>query len=214
MRSLLTALARSCPLGVALCLIAVSAHAQEPQPAAIDSLRSDSWNYGFQLYGGKAAMATPRTPHVQSSYPGSLGAEFHIGHVLFGEHGEGWRRGTFEWDFSIIPVSLFFANGHTYYMGGGAAASPRWNFTRMSRRVVPFFGFECGLLFGPDKFPPGDTARTNFTAAMELGGHWLNHRRRSFDSTVRLYHLSNAGIGHYNPGVPLSIQLMFGYTWY
>ena len=99
-------------------------------------------------------------------------------------------------------------------MGGGEALAPRWNFTRMSKRMVPFLGFEGGMLFGPRKFPPGDTSRANFTAALDLGTHLFTHRRQSFDTTVRLHHLSNGGIGHYNPGAPLSIQLMVGYTWY
>jgi len=182
--------------------------------SALDSLRDPSWNYGLQIYGGTATMSTPPIPHALSRYPSSFGAEFHAGRVLTNEHGEGWRRGTFEWDVSFLPVTLFFANGRSYYMGGLEAVSPRWNFTRASPRAVPFFGFACGMLFGPDKFPPGDTSRFNFTVAMEGGAHIFTRRKQSFDTTLRLYHLSNAESGHYNPGVPLSIQLMLGYTWY
>ena len=199
---------------VCFCALAMPACAQESPPAAIDLLRDPSWNYGFQVYGGTATMATPRIPHVQPRYPSSFGAELHIGRVLTGEHGEGWLRGSLEWDFNILPVTLYFVNGRTYYMGGVEAIAPRWNFTRASKRMVPFFGFDGGMLFGPNKFPPGDTAQVNFTAALDLGAHIFTRKRQSFDATVRLHHLSNAESGHYNPGVPLSIQLMLGYTWF
>ena len=44
--------------------------------------------------------------------------------VLTDEHGEGWRRGTFEWDFTLIPVVEYYVNGRHYYMGG-LKPSPR-----------------------------------------------------------------------------------------
>ncbi len=188
--------------------------AQEAPPTALDTLRDPSWNYGFQAYGGTATMATPPIPGEPGRYPSSWGAEFHLGRVLTGEHAEGWRRGTFEWDFAVIPVVQYFVNGRSYYMGGLEAVSPRWNFTRVSRHLVPFLGFDGGMLFGPDKFPPGNTAQANFTAALALGTHLFTRRRQSFDTTIRLFHFSNAETGQYNPGVPLSIQLMLGYTWF
>ena len=197
-----------------LSLLPLALSAQDEQRTALDFLRDPSWSYGFQVYGGTATMATPRIPHAPGRYPSSFGAQLHFGRVLTGEHGEGWRRGTLEWDFNVVPVTLFFVNGRQYYMGGLEAVSPRWNFTRVSKRMVPFLGFDGGMLFGPDKFPAGDTSRTNFTAALDGGAHIFTKRRQSFDTTIRLYHLSNADTGHYNPGVPLSIQLMLGYTWF
>lgn len=188
--------------------------AQNAPPTAMDFLRDPSWNYGLQVYGGTATMSTPPIPQAPSRYPSSFGAEFHVGRVLTDEHLESWRRGTLEWDFSAIPVTLYFVNGRSYYMGGIEAFSPRWNFTRMSKRMVPFLGMAGGVLFGPDKFPPGDTSRFNFTVGLEAGTHIFTRRRQSFDTTLRLSHFSNASSGHYNPGVPLSIQVMLGYTWY
>jgi hypothetical protein len=70
------------------------------------------------------------------------------------------------------------------------------------------------MLVGPNKFPPGNTAQANFTVALALGTHFFTRRKQSFDTTIRLFHLSNADTGQYNPGVPLSIQLMLGYTWF
>lgn len=192
----------------------IAGYAQETPPTALDTLRNPSWNYGVQVYGGTTTKSTPPIPDGPGVYPSSWGAEFHLGRVLTGEHGEGWRRGTLEWDFSVLPVVQYFVDGRSYYMGGVEALSPRWNFTRVSKRAVPFFGFDGGMLFGPDKFPPGNTAQANFTLALALGTHFFTRRRQSFDTTIRLYHFSNAETGQYNPGVPLSIQLMLGYTWF
>lgn len=199
---------------VILAAFTAAAQAQEKPHTALDKLRYPSWNYGFQVYGGTATKSTPQIPGAPGRYPSSWGSEFHLGRVLTGEHGEGWRRGTLEWDFSIIPVAEYYTAGRHYYMGGLEAVSPRWNFTRLSKRTVPFFGFDGGMLLGPDKFPPGNTSQFNFTAALDLGTHWFTRRRQSFDTTIRLHHLSNADTGQYNPGVPLSIQFMLGYTWY
>jgi hypothetical protein len=193
---------------------AVAGCAQETPRTALDTLRDPSWNYGFQAYGGTTTKSTPPIPDGPGVYPSSWGAEFHLGRVLTGEHGEGWRRGTLEWDFTIIPVVQYFVDGRSYYMGGLEAVSPHWNFTRINRRFVPFLGFDGGMLFGPNKFPPGNTAQANFTVALALGTHLFTGRRQSFDTTIRLFHFSNAETGQYNPGVPLSIQLMLGYTWY
>jgi hypothetical protein len=198
-------------LGTAL---PISALAQDTARTALDMLRDPSWNYGFQAFGGTTTKSTPPIPDGTGRYPSSWGAEFHLGRVLTGEHGEGWRRGTLEWDFSVIPIVQYYVNGRSYYMGGLEAVSPRWNFTRIDRRFVPFFGFDGGMLFGPNKFPPGDTAQANFTVALALGAHFFTRSRQSFDTTIRLYHFSNADTGQYNPGVPLSIQLMLGYTWF
>ena len=206
--------ARRLLLSLVCLTCAIAACAQEAPRTALDLLRDPSWNYGFQAYGGTATKSTPPIPDGPGRYPSSWGAEFHLGRVLTGEHGEGWRRGTLEWDFTVIPVVEYYVNGHHYYMGGLEAVSPRWNFTRMDKRVVPFIGFDGGTLFGPNKFPPGNTAQANFTAALEAGTHFFTKGRQSFDTSIRLHHFSNAETGQYNPGIPLSIQLMVGYTWF
>src|SRR5215471_13431044 len=81
-----------------LSAIATAASAQNTQGTALNALRDPSWNFGFQAYGGTATMATPPIPGAPGRYPSSWGAEFRAGRVLTGEHGEGWRRGTLEWD--------------------------------------------------------------------------------------------------------------------
>ncbi len=93
-------------------------------------------------------MATPPIPGAPGRYPSSWGAEFRLGRVLTGEHAEGWRRGTLEWDFTIIPVVQYFVNGRSYYMGGIEAVAPRWNFTRVSSALF-LLGSMAACSLGP-----------------------------------------------------------------
>jgi hypothetical protein len=205
---------RSFPL--LFCLIAVTAlaGAQEPPLIASDALRHPGWNYGIQFFGGTATMSIPPIPHEPSRYASSAGAAFHLARVLTQERGESWRRGTLECDFNVIPVDFYLINGRHYYAGGLEAIAPRWNFTARRDRFVPFVGAAGGILFTPQKFPPGNTSQVNLTVALDLGAHVFTRGKRSLDVTTRLHHLSNAGWGKYNPGVPLSLQVLVGFTWY
>jgi hypothetical protein len=188
--------------------------AQTPVEVPADNLRHPGWNYGVQLSGG--------TTLVQVSSPSFLtanrnitnfAASFHLGRVLSHEHGRGWLRGTFEWDFNVIPVEIFWVLGY-HYAGGFEALGPRWNFTHNRCRVVPFAGLAGGLLFSPENFPPGPTYQTNFTIGVDAGVHLFVRRKRSIDVFGRVYHLSNAFEGRTNPGVPVGLQLTIGYLWY
>lgn len=197
-----------------LCGLAVCARAQERSPIASDVLRHPGWSYGIQVFGGRSTTGIPPIPGYPSRHAGNYGAEFHAARVLTRERGEGWMRGTLECDFNLIPVDMYVVRGREYYLGGFEAIAPRWNFTQHRGRMVPFAGVAGGLLFSPQKFPPGNTANANFTVGVDLGAHVFTRRKQSFDMTLRTHHLSNAGMGKYNPGVPLALELMLGYTWY
>jgi hypothetical protein len=188
--------------------------AQDVDDASSDLLRHPGWNYGGQLFGGttvEEARATrfPTAHHAINN----VALAFHAGRVLTDEHGSGWLRGTFEWDFSVIPVEYFWVLG-THYAGGFEAVGPRWNFTNAGRKTVPFVGMGGGMLFSPRDFPPGNTAQSNFSVAIDAGIHLVLRRRQSFDIGMRVQHISNAYRGRLNPGVPLSLQVMLGYSWY
>lgn len=188
--------------------------AQNPDDAPSDVLRHPGWNYGGQLSGGTTVVQTSTPKFVTANRSiSNVGVALHAGRVLTGEHGPGWIRGTFEWDFSVIPVEYFWVLG-SHYAGGFEAFGPRWNFTKSRGRVVPFAGISGGMIFSPSNFPPGDTARFNFTAAVDAGTHLFLRRRQSFDLGMRVQHVSNAYQGRLNPGVPLSLQLALGYSWY
>ena len=202
---------------VAFCLLtvfALCATAQTKDKSFVDPLCHPGWNYGATVSGGFTA--------VQVSSPNFLTANrnisnfalsFRASRVLTHEHGPGWIRGTFEWDFSVIPVEVFWVLG-SHYAGGFEALGPRWNFTGNHHRVVPFVGLSGGMLFSPSNFPPGDTYQTNFTIALDAGSHLFVRRKRSLDFSGRVYHLSNAFLGRLNPGIPVGVQLTLGYVWY
>jgi hypothetical protein len=197
-----------------ICGLTVWLSAQEKAPIASDALRQPGWSYGLEVFGGRSTTGIPPIPGFPSRHAGDYGAEFHLARVLTHELGEGWTRGTLECDFNIIPVDMYVVQGRQYYLGGFEAIAPRWNFTQHRGKLVPFAGLAGGMLFSPQSFPPGDTSNANFTVAVDLGAHVFTRRRHSFDVTTRLHHLSNAGFGRYNPGVPLALQVMLGYTWY
>lgn len=188
--------------------------AQNLDDAPSDVLRHPGWNYGGQLSGGTTVVQTSAPKFVTANRSiSNVAVALHAGRVLTGEHGPGWIRGTLEWDFSVIPVEYFWVLG-SHYAGGFEAFGPRWNFTNSRGRVVPFVGISGGMIFSPSNFPPGDTARFNFTAAVDAGTHLFLRRRQSLDLGMRVQHVSNAYLGRLNPGVPLSLQLVLGYSWY
>jgi hypothetical protein len=188
--------------------------AQTPDNAPADVLRHPGWNYGGQIAGG-FTLVQISSPHFLTANRNisNFALSFHLCRVLSHEHGSGWTRGTFEWDFGVIPVELFWVLG-THYAGGFEAFGPRWNFTQGRHRVVPFAGVAGGMLFSPQNFPPGDTYQANFTIGVAAGAHLFVRRKQSLDLSGRAYHLSNAYLGRLNPGLPVGLQFNLGYTWY
>jgi Lipid A 3-O-deacylase (PagL) len=179
-----------------------------------DLLRHPGWNCGVQVSGGTTLVQVSSPSFITANRNiSSFAASFHVGRVLTHEHGRGWIRGTFEWDFNVIPVEIFWVLGY-HYAGGFEAFGPRWNFTHNRHRVVPFAGLTGGMLFSSHNFPPGPTYQTNFTIGVDAGAHLFVRRRRSIDVIGRLYHLSNAFLGPSNPGIPVGLQLTLGYVWY
>jgi len=195
-------------------LLTAQLAAQTPDSATVDALRHPGWNYGGQISGGFTAVQVS-SPNFLTANRNitNLALAFRLSRVLTHEHGSGWTRGTFEWDFNVIPVEIFWVLG-SHYAGGFEAFGPRWNFTGNRRRVVPFAGLSGGMLFSPQNFPPGDTYQANFTIAIDAGAHVFVRPRRSVDVSGRVYHLSNAFLGASNPGIPVGVQFTLGYTWY
>lgn len=203
--------------GVLFCLViglTSRMPAQAVDDAASAPLRHPAWNYGGQVSGGFTVVQVSSPNFLTANRNiGNLAFSFHAGRVLTHEHGNGWIRGTFEWDFAVIPVEIFWVLGH-HYAGGFEAFGPRWNFTHDHHRVVPFAGLTGGMIFSPRNFPPGDTYQANFTAGVDVGAHFFVRRKQSLDVTGRVYHLSNAFLGRLNPGIPVGLQLLLGYVWY
>jgi Lipid A 3-O-deacylase (PagL) len=203
--------------GVLFCLLAALPTlmpAQTVDDGSCESLRHPGWSYGVQISGGSTVVQVSSPSFVTANRNiSNLALSFHLGRVLTHEHGRGWSRGTFEWDFNVVPIETFWVLGY-HYAGGFEAFGPRWNFTHNRRRLAPFAGLAGGMLFSPQNFPPGPTYQTNFTVAFDAGAHLFLHRKRSLDVVGRVYHLSNAFLGHSNPGIPIGLQLTIGYLWY
>ena len=203
--------------GAVYFLVAVMATpvlAQTDDTALSDPLRHPGWNYGGQLWGGFTVVQVSSPAFITANRNiTNLALALRIGRVLTREHGSGWVRGTFEWDFNVVPVEIFWVLG-SHYAGGFEAFGPRWNLTGNRRRIVPFAGIAGGMLFSPQNFPPGETYQANFTIAVDAGVHMFARRHRSVDVAGRLYHLSNAYLGRQNPGIPVGMQFTLGYSWY
>lgn len=190
--------------------------AQTGDDVSSEPLRHPGWNYGGQISGGftLVQVSSPNSNSLTANRNiSNVAVSFHVGRVLTHEHGSGWARGTFEWDFKVTPVALFWVLG-THYAGGFDAFGPRWNFTNCQHRVVPFAGLTGGMLFSPRNFPPGDTYQANFTVGIDAGAHLFVRCKQSLVLSGRVYHLSNAYLGRLNPGVPVGLQLTIGYVWY
>ena len=204
-------------IAVMACLMTVLptlASAQSGGDIPADALRHPGWNYGGEISAGFTVVQVSSPNFLTANRNiSNLAVAFHLGRVLTHEHGGGVVRGTFEWDFNIIPVEVFWVLG-SHYAGGFEALGPRWNFTGNRCRVVPFTGLSGGMLFSPQNFPPGNTYPTNFTIGIDAGAHLFVRPRQSFDVSGRVYHLSNAYLGALNPGIPVGLQFTLGYTWY
>lgn len=184
-------------------------HSSQDQPSS--ALRRESWNYGVWAEYGNG-LGTRSNVHI-------VGAGVRIGRVMTGEHGQGWRRGTFELDADLTPVEFYrFAakNGDpavNYYAGGITPLILKWNFTGHST-WVPYVAAEGGMVFSNKDLPPGDTANVNFTSGAAFGFHRLVHSGSAWTFQGKVYHLSNASLGPHNPGVNAAIQFKVGYTWF
>lgn len=186
------------------CFLCAPLLAQIPTDSPVDAIREPGWNAGVFVGGGFSVASTPSG----SSF--LAGGRF--GRVLTHEHGKGFLRGTYEMDFDVIPLNEFWINGPQY----AGAINPfiaRWNFTN-GCRFAPYFAAVGGIVFSSKQLPEPDTSQVNFTSGPELGVQWFRHERNSIDFAMKAYHLSNASLGHHNPGINASLQFMVGYTWH
>ena len=195
-------------------LAACAACAQIVDPHPVDpsaDLRRENWNYGvWAEYGNGLGFRT--NVHI-------VGAGVRIGRVMTGEHGEGWKRGTFELDADLAPVEFYRFGAkssqaqESYYTGAVNPIIMKWNFTS-GKRWVPYADVEGGLVFSTKDLPPVDTANVNFTSGAAIGFHRFVNHRSAWTFQGKVYHLSNASLGPHNPGVNAAIQFKVGYTWF
>jgi lipid A 3-O-deacylase len=195
-------------------LVAATAVAQSSSDDPISALRREHWNFGaWADYGN--GLGSRDGVHIG-------GAGLRIGRVMTGEHGDGWRRGTFELDADITPLEVYhfpsekdfgmIIPAQNYYTSGFTPVILKWNFTS-GKRWVPYAEAQAGLVFSTKDLPPTDTAQVNFTPGAAVGlHHFVGKNAWTFQGAI--YHLSNASIGPHNPGINAAIQFRVGYTWF
>jgi hypothetical protein len=178
--------------------------AQSPAREGVAVLRSPGWNYGFYV-GGSQSFAN--TPSAQTFLIAAR-----VGRVLTHELGSNALRGSFELDLDAIPINYFWIGGRAQYAGAIDPLVAKWNFTA-GQGVSPYVAAVGGVVFSPHQLPAPDTSQVNFTSGAELGLQWFRQSKNSWDFAVKIYHLSNASLGRYNPGINGAVQFTVGYTW-
>jgi hypothetical protein len=139
---------------------------------------------------------------------GLFNAGLRYGWILTGPHLPGFLRGRFEYALDATPVFLVSQPANTSYGLGFSPLGLKWNFERHGR-LSPYFELNGGLLVTNHNVPTG-TNDVNFTSAAALGTHILA-AKYNWSLEARFLHISNAGLGNYNPGLnTVEIRLGIG----
>lgn len=134
-----------------------------------------------------------------------------FGWVISQEHLPWLLRGRFEYMVSIVPVYLIFQPANTAYGWGFDALGLKWNFERHGR-FSPYLELTGGTVFSNHNIPTY-TNTVNFTPSAALGTHILR-AKYNWSAEVRYLHISNAGLGYYNPGLnTVQVRLGVGRFW-
>jgi hypothetical protein len=133
------------------------------------------------------------------------------GWVITGEHLPSLLRGRFEYTVDAVPVYLIFQPANTAYGAGFNPLGLKWNFVRRGR-FSPYFELSGGVLFSSHDIPTY-TNNVNFTPSAALGTHILGEKY-NWSIDVRYLHISNAGLGDFNPGLnTVQVRLGVGRFW-
>lgn len=138
-------------------------------------------------------------------------AGMRYGWVVTGPHWPGILRGRFEYAVDLVPVYLIFQPANTAYGWGFNALGLKWNFERRGR-FSPYLELGGGTLFSNHSVPTY-TNNVNFTPSAAFGTHILGEKY-NWSVEVRYLHISNAGLGDYNPGLnTVQVRLGVGKFW-
>lgn len=168
-------------------------------------LTRGTWELGLFAGGGTGLGKSDTT---QFAYAGGR-----VGLVLTGEHLSGWFRGNFEWAVDMMPMYTVMTTKGPIYGGSFKPAIWQWNFTS-HRKIVPYAAAAGGIVFSAHNVPPGDTSPVNFTPQFVTGMHIFTKSGRAFFIEDAAGHLSNASLGHHNPGYNGLILFTVGYSWF
>lgn len=188
-----------------LTLIAIAAPRAAAQDLPAQSLSRGTWELG--LFGG-GGTGLGKSDTTQFAYAGGR-----VGLVLTGEHLSGLFRGNFEWGVDVMPVYTVITTNGPVYGGSFKPVIWQWNFTR-GKKIAPYVAAAGGIVFSRGDVPPGDTSPVNFTSQFVTGMHIFTKAGRAFFIEDAVGHLSNASLGHHNPGYNGLIVFTVGYSWY
>ena len=135
-----------------------------------------------------------------------------LGRVMNHEVAGGWRRGSLEYGFNLIPL-LVTSKNQTAHGGAFEPIVLRWNSSHGIGRGVPYIELAGGAAFTTSNVPSGNTSRVNFTARVGGGLQVFTGKRQSLDIGCRWLHVSNANLGVSNPEFN-GIQVGLGYHWF
>jgi Lipid A 3-O-deacylase (PagL) len=138
-------------------------------------------------------------------------AGLRYGWVITGAHWPGFLRGRFEYTVDAVPVYLIFQPANTAYAAGFDPLGLKWNFERQGK-FSPYFQLSGGVLFSFHDIPTY-TNTVNFSPSAALGTHILGEKY-NWSVEVRYLHISNAGLGTFNPGLnTVQVRLGVGRFW-
>ena len=176
-----------------------------PQTEVSSSLKQGAWDLGVVFSGGTGLGFAKDTQFAAAGGRAGL--------ILTKEHGNGWRRGNFEWAIEVLPLYEVFTPRRPVYGVGVIPAIWRWNFTS-GKKIAPYASLSGGLLFSTQNLPPGQTSWVNFTPQTSIGANFFIGRGRAFSFEGADVHHSNADLGTYNPGYNAALFFSVGYTWF
>jgi hypothetical protein len=131
--------------------------------------------------------------------------------VITGPHWPGILRGRFEYTVDAIPLYLIFQPANTAYAAGFDPLGLKWNFERRGR-FSPYFELSGGVLFSNHDIPVR-TNSVNFSPSAALGTHLLGEKY-NWSVEVRYLHISNSGLGAFNPGLnTVQVRVGVGRFW-
>ena len=189
--------------GVVLIMLLGSAAAAQNLPA--NPIQKGTWELGLFSGGG---IGLGKSDNTQFFYAGGR-----AGRVLTSDHLSGIFRGNFEWAVDVMPIYVVFPPESAVYGGSIKPAIWKWNFTS-SKKIVPYFAAEGGVVFSRDNIPPGDTSQINFTPGAAFGAHVFVKPKQAFLFEIEFGHLSSASLGPHNPGYNGTFTFTVGYSWF
>jgi hypothetical protein len=131
--------------------------------------------------------------------------------VLTDAHGPGLLRGRLELGVDVLPLVEVSTARRRVYGAGFDPVVCKWNFVTR-RRLSPYWELDGGGLFSNHQMLPGTTA-FNFmaTTAVGLRFPWRKLEGHNWNTEIRFFHISNAGLSAINPGIN-TVEFRVGFS--